>query len=46
MQEGESISATSEEIEEEEGIEGSMASLAASGAEEGAAIVEEYEDIG
>jgi hypothetical protein len=37
---------TSDEIEEEEGIEASMASAAASAIDEGAGVVEEYEDIG
>jgi hypothetical protein len=36
---------TSDDIEEEEGIEGSMASIAASAVEEGAGVAEEYDDI-
>jgi len=37
---------SSDEIEEEEGIEARMASAAASAIDEGAGVVEEYEDIG
>ena len=37
---------TSDDVEEEEGIEASMASAAASAVEEGAGVVEEYEEIG